>query len=1094
VSAVAPAYEAEALLGAGGIGRVYRARHLPSGQKVALKTLHAGSSRAETYGLLVREAAAAAQLRHPNVVELLDFVVEDGRPYLVLELVEGGDIESWVDVWPGWPTVATAMEQTLDGLSVAHAAGILHRDLKPANLLWSESSGVKIADFGMAEVVDPLAVDAEHLFGGTPLYMAPEQLDPFGHQGPWTDLYAFGAVLYVLLAGREPVAPERDWKAAKRRPPLPFSARAGLVVPDDLGRLVESLLAPEPRARPRFASEVRGLLAELGRGVFERGAVLAAGVPSSRRGSSTLASAPTAVAIHQTSDLASAPTAASAPSTPSASDVRWTVPAPPPSDLPFRISAPAEVDAATSLLQVRATPLVGRERERALLTELVSDVVNTRSARALVLVGEAGVGKSRLARWALGEVERTGRMEGAAAGYDVSGTTDGLRRALRALLGSASEANRQDPRPVAWRRFDIEHSRVDREKLFSWLEAPAGATAISESERVELSFEVFRWVALQRPVYLWLDDVAWSHDGALELAKRVLRTEQLPLALVMTVRAGAAEHPSVRKRLEVLAQEPRASQHEVARLDLAERQALLEAAAPVSPETAASIAEQVDETPLVLVQLAHELIGSGGLVLGTAGYGPPDGQTLSAVLARQPLAHLLAERVGKLLASFRNSAAEAEGVLLRIALLGPRIEERALHASLGAEQRLATVVLGRALLHGILRLESGGAYRFEHNLIRDAVLERLEVRRDANEIATSVARALLATYGDERWGVRVRAALLLEQGEAIDEALRLLLGTALDLALMNALEHANELIGMAREWVARHPNDERRARLLFAESQHAYYGSEFDRAFENATAARELATRAGSKELAIGCLTGQASILFYMRRLTEAERAAREALAGCRLGDLEYAEAGVNAGHRLAEIALLRGNFREAAESYDLALKFAESERYFRRGNYILLDRIELDLFLGEVESAEARLAPLVELAKEPTAGDWREFAEDVALRLAVRRGGGPRVLDQIRARAQQYQQRGDKWRLTAFRLLVAVAAAQSGDAGVAHSETDTFVQAFAEYPHEKPFTLWALGELPRLLATLGLEDDAARVHACRERLEREVAAGFANS
>ena len=89
-----PVYRADSLLGAGGVGRVYSATHSASGRRVALKTLRTLRDRSNTFGLLMREAAAVAQLRHPNIVELLDLVVHVERPYLVLELVEGASIRS----------------------------------------------------------------------------------------------------------------------------------------------------------------------------------------------------------------------------------------------------------------------------------------------------------------------------------------------------------------------------------------------------------------------------------------------------------------------------------------------------------------------------------------------------------------------------------------------------------------------------------------------------------------------------------------------------------------------------------------------------------------------------------------------------------------------------------------------------------------------------------------------------------------------------------------------------------------------------------------------------------------------------------------
>src|SRR5688572_5597890 len=111
LAAMPSVYVADSLLGAGGAGRVYSATHQPSGRRVALKTLRSREDRSNTFGLLMREAAAVAQLHHPNIVELIDAVVHGERPYLVLELVEGSSVRDWLFEWPGWNTVLAALTE-----------------------------------------------------------------------------------------------------------------------------------------------------------------------------------------------------------------------------------------------------------------------------------------------------------------------------------------------------------------------------------------------------------------------------------------------------------------------------------------------------------------------------------------------------------------------------------------------------------------------------------------------------------------------------------------------------------------------------------------------------------------------------------------------------------------------------------------------------------------------------------------------------------------------------------------------------------------------------------------------------------------------
>lgn len=1085
VTSGAPRYEAFALLGAGGLGRVYRAVHHPSGTGVALKTVFGRASSAEAYQLLVREASAAAQLRHPNVVELLDFVVSDGRPYLVLELVEGRDIEHWLDAWPGSRVLASAVDQILDGLGVAHAAGILHRDLKPANVLLTATGQVKITDFGMAELVDPLALESDRAFGGTPLYMAPEQLDPAGWQGPWTDLYAVGAIHYALVSGREPLDPsEGDLRAAKRRPPRTFQPRAGLDVPSELGRYIERMLAPEIRSRPRFVAEVRSVLASLLPRVRESEGLDPASVPSSRRNAVTVVSSPSVQLSLAKSDLGSAPTAISPSPQPAGSSsssslgsrTRWTAPPPPLPELPFALPAPPEIQNAASLLRLRPPPLVARSRERTDVLALLERVESSRRTHVLVFVGEAGVGKSRLARWALAEVERSGRMESTAAGYDPSGTSDGLRRALGHLLG---------PLPSA--RFALEG--VDQERLANWFDTKGSSTQLPLSDRVELAEAVVSSVAALRPLYLWLDDVAWSHDGALDLVERLLSRADLPVAVVMTIRAGALEHPSVRERLTQLRGYAEYLEETLERLDREARRELLAAAAPLAPSTAEQLAEALDETPLLLVQLAQELVATGAFIASREGYVLPPDRSLSELHSARPAASVLEERIAKLLFAFRERASDAERALMVAALSGNRFEESmVVAASDSAQAGFVQVVIGRALLNGVLRTEPNGGYRFEHDLLREAVRERLRARRDRAEILARTARAMLQVYGEQRWEIRVRAARLFEAAGELDTALAYLADTAMELSLLSWFARSREICEEAAAIVQRQPSERARARLCLAESVRAYFELRYDDGLAEARRGRELALAAGDSIVAARCLGSEASNLFYMRRLAESERAARALLAECRLGDADMAESGLNAAHRVGEIHVLRGDIEGARPYFEKAVEYAESEPGLRRAGYLQLDLAEIDVARGDLAAARARVERCRELAQSPRSGDWREFIHDLDLRLTVREGRGEQALSGIATRIAELEARGDRWRVTAFRLLDAFARAEAGRRSEVPAAVAAFLAAFERCPHEKALSLWLLAELPQRLDALGFPAEAQSV----ARVRRDLLSGFA--
>ena len=207
-----PGYEVEEELGRGGVGVVYRARHLRLDRTVALKMLLAGPyARPEERERFLREAQALAGLRHPNIVQVHDFGELGGLPYFAMEYVEGGSLAQRLAGTPLPPREAAALAATLaEAVEAAHRSGIVHRDLKPANVLLTDAGTPKIGDFGLARRLD--GGPGATLTGtalGTPSYMAPEQARGQARAiGPAVDVYALGAILYELLTGRPPFRAE----------------------------------------------------------------------------------------------------------------------------------------------------------------------------------------------------------------------------------------------------------------------------------------------------------------------------------------------------------------------------------------------------------------------------------------------------------------------------------------------------------------------------------------------------------------------------------------------------------------------------------------------------------------------------------------------------------------------------------------------------------------------------------------------------------------------------------------------------------------------------------------------------------------------
>jgi serine/threonine-protein kinase len=263
-----PGYEVEAVLGRGGMGVVYKARHLRLNRIVALKMLLAGPyAGPRERARFQREAEAVAGLRHANIVQVYNVADHEGRPYFTMEFVDGGSLAHKLAGMPQPARHAAALVATLaEAVQVAHQGGIVHRDLKPANVLLTADGTPKISDFGLARRLEGEAASTKSGVPlGTPSYMAPEQAAGRVRDiGPAADVYALGAVLYELLTGRPPfrgeTAAETVLQVMHQEPVPP--ARLNSKVPRDLETICLKCLHKEPEWRYVSA---RGLADDLGR-------------------------------------------------------------------------------------------------------------------------------------------------------------------------------------------------------------------------------------------------------------------------------------------------------------------------------------------------------------------------------------------------------------------------------------------------------------------------------------------------------------------------------------------------------------------------------------------------------------------------------------------------------------------------------------------------------------------------------------------------------------------------------------------------------------------------------------------------------------
>ncbi len=207
-------YLLEDCLGIGGMGEVYRATNVSLGRKVAIKILNKEhTSNEEDVMRFLREARAAAAVRHPNVVDVFDVSREDdGTPFIVQELLHGQDLEQYLGTRPDCLSAAEALEIMIpvaDAVAAAHKQDVVHRDLKPANIFLAregDSLIPKVLDFGacLFKTVGALSAKEQRMLIGTPHYMAPEQITTAAEVDARADVWAMGVILYEMLAGETP--------------------------------------------------------------------------------------------------------------------------------------------------------------------------------------------------------------------------------------------------------------------------------------------------------------------------------------------------------------------------------------------------------------------------------------------------------------------------------------------------------------------------------------------------------------------------------------------------------------------------------------------------------------------------------------------------------------------------------------------------------------------------------------------------------------------------------------------------------------------------------------------------------------------------
>ena len=506
----------EALAGTGGMGEVYRARHVHNGQVAAVKVLLGGGDDPDLRRRFEHETRAVGRLDQLNIVRVFDAGETRGRPWLAMEWVDGGTL---ADALPqDFEQLRNMAMALFAGLAHAHSHDVIHLDVKPANLLRTTHGVWKLADFGIAR----LGMGSQGRVAGTPQYMAPEQIrGRWADIGPWTDSYSAGCLLWAVAAGRPPYAGETSEilqaHLTGRRPPL----EPRFPVPDGFTDLLEGLLRLAPETRYLMAADVVSAFRSLG----------------SVDGKSASTVSLSASATFQLDDDWM-PASAICPTESSPGVDPELIRPPVPMDWRPRRLQPLE-QASLALVGLRRARLVGREAERDRLWAALVDAC-AGSLKAVAIQGPAGAGRSRLASWLCARAYEVG----AAIPVRVDGD---LRHTLALRMGCTGLDPQQAIRRLARMLPELPPAELALASR-ALTSTEVGGQALGLGLRA-----VIYGLAARRPIVLALDD-ADVHPEFVSFAQSLLaaRSWREPPVLIVLTSTEPIELPG----LQVIPLEP----------------------------------------------------------------------------------------------------------------------------------------------------------------------------------------------------------------------------------------------------------------------------------------------------------------------------------------------------------------------------------------------------------------------------------------------------------------------------------------------------------------------------------------------------------
>jgi serine/threonine protein kinase/tetratricopeptide (TPR) repeat protein len=741
-------YRVESLLGEGATGAVYATWDRLLGIDVAVKVVRRNLAVHRRFrARFAREVAMTARIGHPHLVPIFDHgKTLDDQPFVVMAYANAGSLTDLLSSGARFEEMAQLFDEVLSALATLHARGFVHQDLKPPNVLLyrdPETTGddrlhAWVSDLGEAHALSVLAHDPRGV-GGTPAYMAPEQLAQKPQEmGPWTDLYAVGLMLWEAICGRPTHQAQGRRELLEERSCVPGipSFSDGSPIPGALEEILENLLDPEPRQRYDRAADVRRAL---------RGAVSQVGSAVRRR----------PMPRPQEAEPSPGP-GLSAPQRPDSSPrpgmrsegVRWNrvAPDPLPERVPESPDRGAEARASLSLLALRDLPLVGRSALRQVIWDVARTVVRRQEPRVVVLVGDSGTGKTRLVESIAHPLEERGFMEVVQLRYHwPPGLDDGYRGAVMQLLTPWHDSREElEARLCRWLSRDREAALTavssEAKVLARWCgHNKPGEPALNAAVGLAYLYRHLDARAWRGGACLVLDDVhraSFEGDG-LAIAQSLLDRSvgERPVLLLATVAAESLQQSdSLRESLQRLERRG-AIVLQVPPLTLDETRLILDKTLLLDGSLADEVARICSGNPLAVSLLLRDWAAREMLALTPSGVFELSDRATREEAVPDNIEQLYVRRLQAAVSAAEDPVASAEA-LAATALAGQEPPSTLI-------RNLSETGLDGLLATGVLR-ESGDVLSFEHGSVQQTAL-RLAIRLpDVQDIHSSLAAQWLA--------------------------------------------------------------------------------------------------------------------------------------------------------------------------------------------------------------------------------------------------------------------------------------------------------------------------------------------------------------